>query len=108
IYPFAVIMNKRAWDKLPNDAKQAMDGMIEEQAAWTGEYMDRHVSDSIAWSKQEHQVEVITLSPGKKAEWNASLAPITENWIKKANESGLPGDQIVKEIKDLIVKRSAE
>lgn len=108
IYPFAVIMNKSAWDKLPDDVKQVMDGMIEEQAAWTGEYMDQHVRDSIAWSKKEHQVEVIKLTPEKKAEWNAQLAPITESWIKQANESGLPGDQIVKDIKELIVKRTAK
>ncbi|NWH04047.1 TRAP transporter substrate-binding protein [Desulfobacter latus] len=108
IYPFAVIMNKNAWAKLPDDVKQVMDGMIEEQAAWTGEYMDRHVSDAIAWSKKEHQVEVITLSPEKKAEWHAPLAPITENWIKTAEEKGLPGDQIIKDIKYLIVKRTAK
>ena len=108
IYPFAVIMNKSAWAKLPDDVKQIMDGMIEEQAAWTGEYMDQHVSDSIAWSKNEHQVEVITLSPEKKAEWNAPLAPITENWIKTAEEKGLPGAQIVQDIRELIVKRTAK
>ncbi len=106
IYPFAVIMNKGTWDKLPDDVKQVMDGMIEEQSAWTGEYMDQHVSDAIAWSK--HQVEVITLSPEKKAEWNAPLVPITESWIKQANESGLPGDQIVKDIKMLIEKHAAK
>ncbi|MGM0655294.1 MAG: TRAP transporter substrate-binding protein [Thermodesulfobacteriota bacterium] len=108
IYPFAVIMNKNAWAKLPDNVKQVMEGMIEEQAAWTGEYMDRHVSDSIAWSKKEHQVEVIRLSPEKKAEWHAPLAPITENWIKTAEEKGLPGDRIVKDIKELIVKRTVK
>ncbi len=108
IYPFAVIMNKGSWDKLPDDVKQVMDGMIEEQSAWTGEYMDRHVSDSIAWSKKEHQVEVITLSAEKKAEWNARLAPITESWIKTAEEKGLPGDRIVKDIKTLIEKHAAK
>lgn len=108
IYPFAVIMNKGSWEKLPDDVKQVMDGMIEEQSAWTGEYMDRHVSDAIAWSKKEHQVEVITLSPEKKAEWNARLAPITENWIKTAQEKALPGDRIVKDIKTFIEKHAAK
>lgn len=108
IYPFAVIMNKGTWDKLPEGVRQVMDGMIQEQSAWTGEYMDQHVSDAIAWSKQEHQVEVITLSPEKKAEWNAPLAPITESWIKAAQEKGLPGDQIVKDIKMLIKKHAVK
>ena len=108
IYPFAVVMNKGAWDKLPNDVKQVMDGMIEEQAAWTGEYMDQHVSDAIAWSKEKHQVQVITLSPEKKAEWHAPLAPITKDWIKTAEKKGLPGNQIVTDIKTLIVKRTAK
>ena len=108
IYPFAVIMNKGAWDRLPDEVKQVMDGMVEEQAEWTGNYMDNHVSDSIAWSKEKHQVEVITLPPEKKAEWNKQLAPITESWIKTAEEQGLPGSGIVQDIRDLIVKRTAQ
>lgn len=108
IYPFAVIMNKSVWDKLPDNVKQVMDGMIEEQAAWTGNYMDNHVSESIAWSKDTHQVEVITLTPEKKAQWNAKLAPITENWIKTAEASGLPGAQIVKDIRELVAARTAK
>ncbi len=106
IYPFAVIMNKSAWNKLPDPVKGVMNGMIEEQAAWTGNYMDNHVQDAIEWSKQEHQVKVITLTPGKKADWNKKLAPITENWVKAAKEKGLPGDQIVQDIKELVVKRT--
>ena len=108
IYPFAVIMNKKSWEKLPESVKNTMDAMIEEQAVWTGNYMDNHVQDSIDWSKQKHQVNVIELTPEKKAQWNAKLAPITESWIKKAEEKGLPGKQIVDDIKEFIVNRAAK
>ncbi len=108
IYPFAVVMNKKSWDKLPEEVKTVMDGMIEEQAAWTGEYMDNHVKESIAWSKENHQVEVIEITGEKKAQWDAKTAPITENWIKDATEKGLPGEQIVEDIKMFIGQRAGK
>jgi TRAP-type C4-dicarboxylate transport system substrate-binding protein len=102
IYPFAVIMNKSKWQSLPEDVKAVMDGMIKEQAVWTGEYMDNHVNASVAWSKKTHGVEIIELDPATKAQWNAALSPITEKWIADATEKGLPASQIVDDIRGLI------
>ena len=105
IYPFAVIMNKSKWDALPDKAKEVMDGMVEEQAVWTGEYMDNHVNESVAWSKETHGVEVIELDAETKAKWDAALSPITEKWIAGAAEKGLPGSKIVDDIRASIAAR---
>ncbi len=102
IYPFAVIMNKSKWDALPDNVKEVMDGMIEEQAVWTGEYMDNHVNESVAWSKTTHGVEVIELPAATKAQWDAALSPITEKWIADAAQKGLPGKDIVDDLRSLI------
>ncbi|SDT84984.1 TRAP transporter substrate-binding protein [Desulfobacula phenolica] len=102
IYPFAVIMNKNKWNALPEDVKKIMDGLVREQSAWTGEYMDNHVEESINWSKQTYDINVINLSDAEKTEWDNKLAPIIENWIDDANKKNLPGDQIVTDIKNLI------
>ena len=59
IYPFAVVMNMNSWNKLPDDVKAVFDGLGTQQSVWTGVYMDNHVNESVAWSKKNHNVEII-------------------------------------------------
>ncbi len=104
IYPFAVVMNMDSWNKLPDDVKKIFDDLSVEQAKWTGNYMDNHVKEAVAWSKKTQNVEFIQLSKEEKAKWDARLAPITDNWIKKAKADGYPAEAIVKDIKAFIEK----
>ena len=104
IYPFAVVMNLDRWNGLPADVKQVMEGLIAEQSEWTGNYMDEHVKESIAWSKETFQVEFIQLPPGEKARWDAKLAPITEKWLADAKQKGLPAEAILADLKALVAK----
>lgn len=106
IYPFAVVMNMDAWNKLPKDVQKVLDDLGREQAQWTGEYNDNHVKQAIKWSKEKQGVEFITLSAEEKAKWDAKLAPLVDAWIKKAEAKGLPGKQIVADLKELISKYS--
>jgi TRAP-type C4-dicarboxylate transport system substrate-binding protein len=106
IYPFAVVMNMEKWNALPKDVQKVMDDLIDEQAEWTGNYMDNHVKEAIAWSKTDQKVEFITLSKDEKAKWDAKLISITNKWIEDASANGLPGDKIVEDIKILKKKYS--
>jgi TRAP-type C4-dicarboxylate transport system substrate-binding protein len=99
IYPFAVVMNMDSWNALPMDVQQEMDNLRVQQAMWTGAYMDNHVDAASKWSRENQNVEFITLSNAEKAKWDAKLSFITENWIKTADEKGLPGKAIVADIK---------
>ena len=104
VYPFAVVMNMDSWNKLPDDVKKVLDDLRVEQAEWTGDYMDNHVKEGMAWSVKEQGVEIITLSPEEKAKWDAKLAHITDAWVKSATEKGFKGEQIVNDIKALKAK----
>ena len=104
VYPFAVVMNWDSWNKLPKKVQKVMDDMRVEQARWTGEYMDRHVNESMDWSVKTQGVTVIKLSPEEKAKWDARLKPIVDSWIEKISKKGLPAKQIVDDIKALIAK----
>ena len=106
IYPFAVVMNMDAWNKLPDDVKKVMDDLRVEQSEWTGAYMDNHVKEAVEWSKKEHNVEFTVLSKEEKAEWDGKLTFITDEWIQKADEKGLPGKQIVEDIRAFISKHA--
>ncbi len=99
IYPFAVVMNMDSWNKLPKDVQAVFDELSPQQSVWTGVYMDNHVNESIAWSKKEYNIEIIEVSSEEKAKWDKLLEPIAGNWIQDAKGKGLPGEQIVEDIK---------
>lgn len=106
IYPFAVVMNMDSWKALPDDVKKVLEDLGTEQAEWTGNYMDSHVKESISWSKEKYNVELISLSESEKSEWNKSLKPITDKWIETSKAKGLPSKTVVDDIKVLIKKHS--
>jgi TRAP-type C4-dicarboxylate transport system substrate-binding protein len=99
VYPFAVVMNKAKWNALPGTVRQVMEMLGTQQAVWTGVYMDNHVEESIAWSKKNYDIQIIELSEKEKAKWDKLLAPLTDKWIAEANQKGLPGEAIVRDVK---------
>ena len=106
IYPFAVVMNQAKWNSLPKDVQKVMDGLSREQSEWTGKYMDGHVEKSIAWSKENYNIEIYDLPQKEMARWNKMLEPMTDKWIEDAEAKGIPGKKILKDIKKLNKKYS--
>ncbi|BBA70550.1 TRAP transporter substrate-binding protein [Geobacter sulfurreducens] len=98
VVSFAVVMNKSKWNSLPPDVKKALDGLSRDQAAWTGEYADRHVQESLAWAKQGYQHQVFTLATADQKQINALLSPMVDDYVKKVSAQGLNGKQIVADI----------
>ncbi len=106
IYPFAVVMNLDRWNSLPADVQKVFEDLIVEQSEWTGNYMDNHVKESIAWSKETYNVEFIRLDEPEKAKWDDRLSAIVDDWKKKAGAKGLPADAIIKDARALAAKHS--
>lgn len=101
VVSFAVVMNKARWDSLPDDVKKVIDGLAREQAVWTGEYVDRHVQEALAWSAKEYKHQLFNLSSADQQQVAAFLAPMTEEYIKKVSAQGLNGRQIVSDVQAL-------
>lgn len=104
VVTFAVVMNKDKWNSLPADVKKLFDDMKREQAEWTGKYVDDHVQESLAWSKEKYNLQIYELSASEKAEIPKLLNPIIDAYVKKVNALGLPGDQILKDVYSLKAK----
>lgn len=98
VVSFAVVMNKSKWNSLPADVKKALDGLSRDQAAWTGEYADRHVQESLAWAKKGYQHQVFTLPAADQKQINALLSPMVDDYVKKVSAQGLNGKQIVADV----------
>ena len=99
VYPFAVVMNMDKWNSLPKDVQEVMDGLGTEQAWWTGNYMDKHVVESVAWAKKNYNIEIIKLTKKELARWDKSLKPLIQKWSDDAKAKGLPARTIIKDIK---------
>jgi TRAP-type C4-dicarboxylate transport system substrate-binding protein len=99
VYPFAVVMNMEKWNSLPKDVQEVMDGLGTEQAWWTGNYMDKHVDESVEWSKKNHNVEIIKLTQKELARWDKMVKPIPDKWSENAKAKGLSPRTILKDIK---------
>jgi TRAP-type C4-dicarboxylate transport system substrate-binding protein len=106
IYPFAVVMNWDSWKKLPPDVQKVMDDMGMEQSKWTGEYMDNHVEESIAWSKKNHNIEITELSKDDQAKMEKAVQPMVGKWLEDAKAKGLPADAILADMKAFAKKYS--
>lgn len=99
VYPFAVVMNMDKWNSLPKDVQDVMDGLGTEQAWWTGNYMDKHVDESVEWSKKNHNIEVTKLTTREMTRWNRLMKPLIDKWITDANAKGLPARTILKDMR---------
>lgn len=109
VVPFAVVMNKAKWDTLPVDVKKVLDELSLEQALWTGDYVDKHAKDAVAWSKNEPQnVEFITLTKEEIDKAKAQVSPLVNEYLKKTKDAGLPGTEFLSELKALRDKYSKE
>ncbi len=95
VVSFAVVMNKDKWNSLPADVKKVLDDMRREHSQWTGEYVDAHVTDALAWSKKTYGHQVHTLSAADAESVKTLLKPITEDYVKRVSALGLPADKIV-------------
>jgi TRAP-type C4-dicarboxylate transport system substrate-binding protein len=104
VVSFAVVMNKDKWNSLPADVKKVLDDMRREQAEWTGKYVDDHVQEALQWSKEKYNHQVIKLSKADTDEIAKLTKPMIDEYIKKVNGMGLPGDQIVKDASSLKAK----
>ena len=67
---------------LPADVKKVFDDLSREQAKWTGEYVDKHADDAVAWAKKDENVEFITLPKEELDKWKAKVENVTKSILR--------------------------
>ena len=108
VYPFAVVMNKAKWNELPDDVKKVFDDLAREQSEWTGKYMDGHVKESIAWSKEKYQIEIIELPQTELDKAHAILEPMISGWKESAAKAGVAAEDVYADMLSLKKKYEQE
>jgi len=99
VVSFGVVMNMAKWKKLPADVQKVLNDLGREQALWTGSYADDHVTESLAWSKEKYNHEIIRLSESDTARVRDLMSPLVDAYVKKISAMGLPASDYIKEIR---------
>ena len=106
ITTFVAVMNKSKWDSLPADVQKVIDELAPEMAAFAGSYLDSIVDESLQWSKDNHGVEIVSLSAEEKAKWDQYYEELRQKMIDDLKSKGLPAEEYAAKVKELIEKHS--
>ncbi|MBU2026729.1 MAG: TRAP transporter substrate-binding protein [Proteobacteria bacterium] len=96
-----VVMNLKKWNSLPADVRKVME---EVSAQW----IDLHgkVWDQIDQEGREYTLslgnKIVSLSTEENNRWKKAVRPIIDDYVKEVSAKGLPAQQAVTEVENLI------
>ena len=103
-----VSMNKKVWESLPTDIQNTIRKVNEEFFDEVASGMfDILYIEGIKYGL-ENELTVLSLSDQEQARWKKAIASMKDDYAKKLNEMGLPGDEAMKKIAELSDKYNAE
>jgi TRAP-type C4-dicarboxylate transport system substrate-binding protein len=101
-----VVMNKQKWESLSADIQKVFTEVSKEWVDKHGQAWDQADKDGYAFIKQLNH-PVISLSAEEQQKWKQAAAPVLENYIAKAKEKNLPGQELVADIGKMISESTA-
>ncbi len=98
VYPFAVIMNKKTWENLPEDIRQAIDAYADEHVDFTGTLVDNSGKKALAWAIEEHNFQLTVSNESQQKQIVQASQGLIEQWKKKANDKGIDAEAVLADI----------
>ena len=102
---FFVFMNLNKWRSLPYDVQAVMEKVSEEWIPKQGDTWDQLDRMGKAYTLEKGN-KIISLSEGENARWAKTVEPVIGMYIKDKKAKGLPAEEYVNTIRDLIKKHS--
>ncbi|NPV93269.1 MAG: TRAP transporter substrate-binding protein [Firmicutes bacterium] len=106
---FFITMNKEKWNSLPPDVQTAIESVnqrfFDEVAIglW-----DKQNEAAQKYAVEQHQMEIITLSPEETERWIALTKPVQDEYVSSIDKKGLKGQEILDKVKALADKYNQE
>lgn len=98
---FSIIMNKRKWNSLPEDVREAIMSVSGETGSkfWGRNFFDSLKETAMATVKQENEdAGFYKLSSEERQRWiDIGGKPVWDNWVKKMEENGVSNAQEILE-----------
>jgi TRAP-type C4-dicarboxylate transport system substrate-binding protein len=95
-------MNQKKYDSLPPDLRKVIDDL---SGAWGAEYTgaawDRNEKDGIEAARKVGAT-IYTVPAEERQRWGVKLKPVEEDWVKAMDAKGLPGRQLLGDLREAI------
>ena len=102
VAPLFTLMNQKKYDSLPPDLRKVIDDLSGSFGAeYTGRVWDQNELVGIEAIKKAGGI-IYTLPPEERQRWAAKLKPIEEEWLKSMEAKGLPGRQLLNDLREAV------
>jgi TRAP-type C4-dicarboxylate transport system substrate-binding protein len=95
-------MNEQKYQSLPPDLRKVIDDL---SGAWgaefTGTAWDRNEHDGIEAAKKAGAT-IYPVPAEERQRWAAKLAPVEDGWVKSMEAKGLPGREVITDLREAI------
>ncbi|WP_332446149.1 C4-dicarboxylate TRAP transporter substrate-binding protein [Sphaerochaeta sp.] len=108
VVPFnSITVNKQTWDSLPKEVQTILtevgDGYLDYEAKYINTVHEKDLSDVVKMGGK-----VINLSRAEQERWAASLPDIVNDLVKRLNNAGFKGSEIVERYYQLLEERGVQ
>ena len=106
---FFVTMNRDKWDSLTPEVQKTIQEVSEEyfEKVAIGLW-DKQNESALKFAVEQHNMEVIELSPAEKERWISLVKPIQDEFVARMNQEGFDGQKILKTAERLAQKYNQE
>lgn len=102
-----VVMNKGKWESLPKDVQEIFTKTNNEWIAKHGAAWDQADAEGKEFVASLNK-EVISLSEDEQEKWKDAVKPIIDTYIENAKNKGLPANEMITDILNIIEKSKAK
>jgi TRAP-type C4-dicarboxylate transport system substrate-binding protein len=103
---FALVMNRAAYDKLPDDLKKVIDansGIT--LAAAFGRAMDEGDKEGLAIARKAGN-NLVALDAAESQRWRRTASVVESDWVSEMKGKGIDGAKLVSEARALVAKHN--
>ena len=104
VSPLSTLMNQKKYDSLPPDLRKVLDDLSGNWGAkFTGAVWDKNELEGIAAAKKAGAT-IYKVPDEERQRWAVRLKPVEEEWLKSMEAKGLPGRQLLGDLREAIKK----
>ena len=93
---YAVIVNKKFWDALPGDIRDALTRAMKEATAYANDSAQADNDDAMAEMRKSGRIQFIELTPEQKTSWRKALEPVQAEMTPRVGKDTI--DEFRKEV----------
>lgn len=95
---FFVTMNKKTWNKLPQDIQNTINEINKEWILKTAKTWDKSDFKGIQTQLRAGN-EIIGIGPEESKKWKEAVQPVFETYIEKTKDRNVPGKEVLKYVR---------